>query len=150
MPAGRPSKYSPAYVEEVVAFCEQGYSLTAFAGEIGVDRASITRWCEEHEEFRIAANRAKAKRARWWEDKARSVAESGGSGGQATMVIFGLKNHAPEDFRDKTEHEHSGPGGGAIPIDVAARRIAAREMIAEAFKTIEAPVVDGEFEAIER
>jgi hypothetical protein len=115
-PVGRPSKYSPAYVEEVVAFCAEGYSLTAFAGEIGVGRETITRWCDEHEEFRLAVNRAKAKRARWWEERARSVAESGGTGGQSTMVIFGLKNHAPEDFRDKHDHEHAGPGGGPMEM----------------------------------
>jgi transposase len=107
-PGGRPSKYQPAYVEEVVNFCEQGYSLTAFAGEIGVDRASITRWMEEHEEFRVACNRAKAKRARWWEDRAKQVAAEGGPGGQATMVIFGLKNHAPEDFSDKQQLDVNG------------------------------------------
>ena len=117
MPAGRPSKYQPAYCNEVVSFCEQGYSLTAFAGEIGVDRASITRWCEEHEEFRTAVNRAKAKRAAHWEKLALQVAQSGGTGAQATLIVFGLKNHAPDEFRDKQEHEHTGPGGAAlIPV----------------------------------
>ena len=110
----RPSKYSAAYADEVIAFCEQGYSLTAFAGEIGVCRNTITEWCEAHPEFLVAVNRAKAKRARWWEDRARTVAESGGTGGQSTMVIFGLKNHAPEDFRDKQEHELSGKDG--VPL----------------------------------
>lgn len=111
MPAGRPSKYSPAYVEEVVDFCEQGYSLTAFAGHIGVDRDSISEWCKQHPEFSVACNRAKAKRAAWWESRGRDIAQNGGPGGQATMVIFGLKNHAPEDFSDKTQHEHTGADG---------------------------------------
>jgi transposase len=103
MPIGRPSKYSPAYCEEVVTFCDQGYSLTAFAGEIGVARSTINEWIAEFPAFSEAVGRAKSKRARWWEDRARGVASEGGQSGQATMVIFGLKNHAPEDFREKTE-----------------------------------------------
>src|SRR6185312_5056890 len=111
MSGGRPAKYSPAYCEEVITFCDQGYSLTAFAGEIGVDRDTISEWCKVHPAFSVAVNRAKAKRARWWEDQARNVAAEGGQGGRATMVIFGLKNHAPEDFRDKQELEHTGADG---------------------------------------
>jgi hypothetical protein len=114
MPAGRPSKYSSAYAEEVVTFCAEGYSLTAFAGSIGVCRDTISEWTVQYEEFSAAVNRAKAKRAMWWEEQACKVAANGGPGGQATMVIFGLKNHAPEDYRDKQEHEHTGKDGAAL------------------------------------
>jgi hypothetical protein len=31
-----------------------------------------------------------------------------------TSMIFWLKNRQPQDWRDKQEHEHTGPGGGAI------------------------------------
>lgn len=122
---GAPSKYQPAYCNEVVTFCEQGYSLTAFAGEIGVDRDSISEWAKVHPEFSVAVNRAKAKRARWWEDKARHVAESGGPGGQATMVIFGLKNHAPEDYQDMTKQQHTGADGkDLIPAETDRSKLA--------------------------
>jgi transposase len=121
-PVGRPSKYQPSYADEVIAYCDQGYSLTAFAGEIGVDRASITRWADEHVEFGIAVDRAKAKRAAWWEKQACKVAENGGPGGQATMVIFGLKNHAPEDFKDKTEQEITVKGELADRLDELRKR----------------------------
>jgi len=30
------------------------------------------------------------------------------------MVIFGLKNHAPEDFKEVTRQEHTGKDGGPI------------------------------------
>lgn len=136
MAGGRPSKYQPAYCEEVVNFCAEGYSLTAFAGEIGVDRDSITEWAKVYPEFSLAVKRAKAKRARWWEDRGRKIAEEGGPGGQATMVIFGLKNHAPDDYSDKVQHEHSGPNGG--PIDIAVRQQRAAEMIDAAFSEVQA------------
>lgn len=133
MPAGRPSLYRGAYCEEVVNFCAQGYSLTGFAGEIGVARQTITEWCEVHPEFSVAVQRAKAKRARWWEDNARNVAQNGGPGGQATMVIFGLKNHAPEDYSETTKHELMGKDGAPIAMSIEDKREAARAILDAAF-----------------
>ena len=114
---GRPSKYRQKYVEEVVTYCAEGFSLTAFAGEIGVDRDTITEWCAQHPEFSVAVARAKAKRARFWEQQAVDLAKSGGQSGRATMVIFGLKNHAPEDFAEVRKHELTGKDGAPLSID---------------------------------
>lgn len=111
MPAGRPSPYDPAFCDQVVEFCAEGYSLTGFAGKIGVCRDTISEWADKHPEFSVAVKQAKAVRAIWWEDRARQVATEGGPGGQSTMVIFGLKNHAPDDYRDKQEHEITGANG---------------------------------------
>lgn len=122
-PGGRPSKYSPVYANEVVEFCAQGYSLTAFAGEIGVGRETISRWCRDHEEFRVSVDRAKAKCARWWEDRARKVAAEGGPSGQATMVIFGLRNHAREDYQDHRKMELTGADGGPIKVQQIQSRV---------------------------
>lgn len=118
MPAGRPSDYDPAYCERIVAFCADGYSLTAFAGAIGADRKSITNWAAAHPEFFLAVHRAKAVCAKWWEDRGRGVALEGGPGGQATMVIFGLKNHAPDDFKEISRQERTGPDGGPVQVEV--------------------------------
>lgn len=111
MPAGAPSAYRPHYSEQVVSFCADGYSLTAFAGEIGVCRDTISEWAKVHPEFSVAVKRAKAACARWWEDRGRRIAIDGGSGGQSTLVIFGLKNHAPDDYRDKSTTEITGADG---------------------------------------
>src|SRR4051794_36256012 len=113
-PGGRPTVYREEFVEQVETFCADGYSLTAFAGEIGVCRDTITEWCNVHREFSVAVSRAKAKRARWWEECAREIAQRGGPGGQATMVIFGLKNHAAEDYKEVARREHTGKDGGPI------------------------------------
>ena len=78
MPAGRPTDYLEEFAERVETFCADGYSLTAFAGEIGVCRATINNWCGEFPEFLEAVNRAKAARARWWEERAREIAQKGG------------------------------------------------------------------------
>jgi len=130
---GRPSKYRDEYAEEVVTYCAQGYSLTAFAGTIGVCRDTITEWCDKHEAFSLAVKCAKAKSAAWWEDRAREVATNGGPGGQATMVIFGLKNHAREDYSDRQQIEHTGKDGGPIATTIEDKRAAAKALLDEAF-----------------
>lgn len=103
---GRPTKYDPAHCEAVVAHMVDGASLTSFAAEIDVARSTINEWMENHPEFSEAVKRAKAKCAAWWEKQNRALT-TGGSG-NATSCIFGLKNMAAEDWREKVETQHSG------------------------------------------
>lgn len=105
---GRPSKYNDVYCDLVIEEMTTGKSLTAFAAEIGVARSTINEWMAVHPEFSEAVKIAKAKCAAWWEEKGRKLAEQGGAPGQATAVIFGLKNMGADDWRDKQEHELSG------------------------------------------
>lgn len=109
MPAGRPSKYDPAYCDEIVAFCEDGASLSSFAASIHVARSTLNEWAEQHPEFSEAVKAAKTKVAAWYDQAARKVAREGG--GNATLCIFGLKNFDPDDFRDVQEQKHSGTIG---------------------------------------
>src|SRR4051812_23315913 len=90
MAVGRPTKYDRRYCDDIVAFCRHGYSITAFAGHIGVARSTIQEWAATHDEFSVAVKTAKAASALWWEERGRSVAERGGGNGAATMVIFNL------------------------------------------------------------
>lgn len=116
MPAGRPTDYKEAYCEEVVNFMAQGYSLTAFAGEIGVSRQTITNWMDAHPEFLASVKKGKAKCARWWEDFARGAATGELQGkGAATISIFGLKNMAPDDWADKQQVDHRSSDGSMTP-----------------------------------
>ena len=109
---GRPSKYDPEYCEAVIDHMSAGASLTSFAAEVGVARSTITEWTDTHPEFSAAVKRAKAKCAAWWELQGRTLAVNGG--GNATLVIFGLKNMADEDWRDKQAVEHTGPDGSPV------------------------------------
>ena len=109
MPAGRPTKYDPAYCDQIIDFMAQGYSITAFAGSIRVARSSVYLWAEEHPEFSDAIKIAEAAAAVWWEDRLRSNATEGV--GNATACVFGLKNRARDDWRDRREHDHSNTDG---------------------------------------
>jgi transposase len=106
MPAGRPTLYDPKHGEAIIGYLREGYSITAAAGKLLVSRDTVYAWAEQHPEFSDALNAARAAAAAWWEDRLRDVAEK--NEGNATAAIFGLKNRAAEEWRDKTETEHSG------------------------------------------
>lgn len=114
---GRPSKYDPDYCVQVIEHCATGASLTSFAAEIDVCRDTITEWANTHDDFSAAVKRAKAKCAAWWEKQNRALT-TGGSG-NATSCIFGLKNMAPDDWREKTETVHT----GAVPVSIIKEHI---------------------------
>ena len=115
MTAGRPSKYDPAYCDEIKDHMQEGASIASFAAQIGVARSTINQWAEDYPEFSEALKIGKAKCAAWWEEKLRSIAVSGGGPGSATAVIFGLKNMAAEDWRDKQEVDHTSSDGSLKP-----------------------------------
>jgi hypothetical protein len=113
--AGRPTDYRPEYCEQVVEFMRAGFSLTAFAGHVDVARSTINVWMEAHPEFSEAVSRAKAARLLHWEEAAIRVAAKGGGPGTATIIVFGLKNMAPEEYSDMTKHELTGKDGKELP-----------------------------------
>jgi hypothetical protein len=110
-PVGRPSKYSPAYCDEIIAAGEQGLSLTAAAGIIGVDRSTIDYWRDEFSEFSLACKKAQAKRTLFLE---KGMINPAATGPMVTARRFALANAAPEEWREKVTQEHTGPGGEAL------------------------------------
>jgi hypothetical protein len=114
MPAGRPTKYEDRFCEEVEAFMGQGFSLTAFAGHLEVNRSTLTEWADAHPEFSAAVSRAKSKRLLHWERESLDVAKEGGTGGRATMIVFGLKNMGGDEWADVQKTELTGKDGAPI------------------------------------
>ncbi len=128
MPGGRPSKYSDAYCNEVIACLAEGHSVTAFAGRIGVARSSVFKWAAEIPEFSDALKVGQAKATEFWEAILVKIAKDGG--GNATAAIFGLKNRASDDWSDKTVQELTGKGGGPIEVADVSTTEAARLILA--------------------
>ena len=114
-PVGRPSLYDPAHCQAVIAHMAEGASLTSFAAEIDVSRATLNVWMAEHPEFLDAVGTAKAKCAAWWEKRGRSIAETGGGPGAGTLVMFGLKNMGADDWSDRQEIDHRSTDGSMTP-----------------------------------
>lgn len=111
--AGRPSEYREAFCETAVECLSRGYSLTVLAGELDVSRQTLDAWMKAHPAFLDAVSRGRAKGARIWEDRLAKAAETRDAG-NSTAITFALKNVARDDWRDKTEQEISGPGGGPL------------------------------------
>ena len=111
---GQPTDYDPSFCHEVVEASDRGYSLTGFAGLIGVSRRTITNWMDTHPEFLAAVEIAKAVRAAAYEGKAWDVASGNGGPGAAQMIQFTLKNLAPDEYADTQNHRLSGANGGPI------------------------------------
>lgn len=104
-PVGRPTKYEPRFCEMLVEDMAKGFSLTAFAGLIGVSRSTLNEWIEQFPEFSEAASRGKALRLRDWENVALEMRRNGGGPGGATITVFGLKNMGGDEWSDTTKLE---------------------------------------------
>lgn len=102
---GRPTKYEPRFCDELEAFMGAGFSATAFAGHIGVSRATLDNWAKDHPDFLEALSRAKARRLLHWEGAALRVTEKGGGPGTATIIAFGLKNMGGDEWSDTQKLE---------------------------------------------
>ncbi len=119
-PGARPPpalQYEPRHCLEVVEFMGRGYSLTAFAGEIGASRAELLKWCEKHPPFAVAVERAQARRARMLED--RLLCARGSSAFVAHMQA--LRTAAPDEWPNA-------PAAGKGQAKPAARRTPAVEV----------------------
>jgi hypothetical protein len=108
--AGRPSKYDPSYCQAVIEAGKQGFSLTAFAGSIGVCRDTISEWMKVHDEFSVAVKHHAAARTYSLEGDLLQAE----TGPRVTSRIFALKNAAPYEWRDKQDLELTGKDGGPI------------------------------------
>lgn len=121
MAGGRPTTYDPKYCQAVIEHMSEGASLTSFAASIMCSRATINVWMDAHPEFLESVKVGKALCATWWEKVSRANAVEGG--GNATLCIFGLKNMAPDEWREKQEIEHSGKIDSNVSDDELDRRI---------------------------
>ncbi len=93
---GAPTLYRPEYAEQCVKDMAEGFTLTAFAGSIGVSRECVYDWIDKYPEFSHAFKQGKAARQRRFEKELFTDSNP-------AKIIFGLKNCAPDDFKDKQE-----------------------------------------------
>jgi hypothetical protein len=111
---GRPTLYKPEYCQYLLEDMAQGFSLTAFAGLIGVSRSTINMWMDAHPEFSEAVSQGKALQLRAWELDARNIARGNGGPGASTMTVFGLSNLGDGEWRNKQDHTLANPDGSNL------------------------------------
>lgn len=120
--------------EKAIEIMAEGASLTEVAAGLGIGRRTLFRWIDEKDEahykpeFATAIEDGTALCQAWWEKTGRLGMFMDKF--NATIWIYNMKNRFRDDWRDKTEHEHTGKDGGNIktedvtdPIQ-SARRVA--------------------------
>ena len=145
----RPSKYKPEYCEQGRKLALLGATDIQVADFFNVAESTIHLWKKEHPEFSESLKLAKKevdqrvveslfRRATGYSHPEEKVFNHQGEilihdttkhyPPDSTSMIFWLKNRQPDDWRDKTDHEHSGKDGNPIEIDSVGDMEVARRM----------------------
>lgn len=144
--AGRPSTYAKGYVRQAEKLCEFGATDEELADFFEVNVRTIYRWQIDHPEFcqalktgKSAADerveRALYHKAVGYKHDAVKIFMPGGATEpvyapyvehippDTTAAIFWLKNRRAATWRERSQHEVTGPNGGPVEtkgsIDVA-------------------------------
>jgi hypothetical protein len=170
-PGGRPSVYQPEFCTTVLtseAIRDGGATDQVIADHIGVDRASIRRWRDEHPEFADACAQAKDaaddvveaslfQRAKGYEHEAVKIGFHEGRPVYADYTeryapdtgaaMNWLKNRRPDRWRERVEH--TGADGKDLQpqtinvMDVAKAIGLALRLAAERIPGDDAKVING-------
>lgn len=108
---GRPSKFSPAYCDELIECLAKGYSIEGFAGYIGVAKCTVYKWVKDYPEFAEAHEIAKAKASYFWEGQLIAGKLP------PTLLIYGVQNRTDGAWHNVQKVEHTGKDGGPIKTE---------------------------------
>lgn len=115
MPAGRPTLYRPEYCEKVVELGRKDLSRVQIAAELDICKATIQVWEKEYPEFLAAMTRAMTFSQAWWEKKGQEcLIMPAGATFQGSVWSRSMAARFPEDWRENSKHDVSGPNGGPI------------------------------------
>lgn len=104
----RPTKYDPAFCDQVRELAATGASKAEMALDLGIAYSTFDVWQNDIPEFSEAVKEAETISRGWWEKQGRLATFGGCEGYNATSYIFQMKNRFREDWNDKRELEHSG------------------------------------------
>lgn len=89
---GRPTKYLKKYDKEIVKWMSRGFSITSFAGKIGVNKDTLYEWIKTHKSFSDSIKKGKMAYVKYWESIGMLGMMGKIEGFNATMWIFNMKN----------------------------------------------------------
>ena len=113
---GRPTKYLPEMCKQVIEWGAQGKSRTWMAAKLGIDRSTIIQWIKTHPDFSAAMAHAKALEQLWWEDKGQENLDA--QHFQSSMWNRSMAARFPDDWRETSRQEQTGPDGGPVQQEV--------------------------------
>jgi len=104
VPLGRPTKYDPAWCDQVLDLGAIGYSRAQVAAELGITRASMNEYERQHPEFLNATTRANELSLAWWEQAGRAGMFM--KGFSAAAYSLQMRNRFRGEYTDATETTH--------------------------------------------
>lgn len=151
MPAGRPSKYDPAYCKRVIEYGEQGMSVVEMAHKIGVARNTLeTEWPKQHPEFLEALTYAREASQAWWEAIGRDNMTVPGF--NAAVWSRSMASRFPRDWTERKQTEIAGTlqveqVHSVDPALLSAEQLVALKSIAQLM--IAPPVIEGDYTEVD-
>jgi hypothetical protein len=117
---GQPTKYDPAYCDQVVEWGKQGYSREMIAGELDVSWNTLLNWMEAHPAFLEALESAKMHEMIFFEKIGIQYMVERPQGDRLNSSIWGrsLAARFPQKYRENSKVEVTGKNDGAIQVDV--------------------------------
>jgi len=124
-PVGRPSKYNPAFCEQVIELGKLGKSVEQIACELGLSTRVMYKWRDEHQEFMHAMEEAKEYEQYWWETIAQThmIEEQGAAKLNASIWSRSMAARFPRKYRESIKQEITGSDGGPLQIQEVKRVI---------------------------
>lgn len=123
-PVGRPKDGLDRLPENWKEIALKIYSDGASDAEVrltlGISQTIWERWLEEEPEFSLTIKDGRAAAKIWWERLSRDQA-CGKVQGNATTLIFNMKNRFKDEYGDMTRHEHSGINGAPIQTSITVK-----------------------------
>ena len=108
---GRPKfEITEDVIKKVEALASQGLTKEQIAHVLGICYQTLNEKTKQYSDFSDAIASGRAKGVATISNALFNNAKKGNT----TAQMFYLKNRAPIEWRDKQDHEHTGPGGKAL------------------------------------
>jgi hypothetical protein len=116
---GRPSKYDPAYCEQVIELGKQGKSRWAIGSILNIPPSNLTNWEAAHKDFREALEISRQHALQYWEELAENhLIESPGSPKLNTgLWSRSMAARFPEQYRENSKVELTGKNDGPVQVE---------------------------------
>ena len=117
---GRPSKYDPAYCDQIVALGKEGLSRYQICSRLDIGINNMKAWEGAHEEFRASLEEARLHALAYWEDLAHDHIREAPGGVKLNTGLWSRSMAArfPEQYRENSKVEVTGKNDGPIEVDM--------------------------------
>lgn len=116
---GRPTKYDPAFCDQVIALGAEGLSRYQICAKLGIGYHNMLVWEDVHEDFRRALDESRVLALAHWEDLGQNhmVETPGGPRLNTGLWSRSMAARFPREYRENSKVEVTGKNDGPIEID---------------------------------